>query len=291
MSLRIATAPVTWGVWERTVDRDDLVPPAELLGLAAALEYRAIELGPLGYFGDDAASVRGTLEPFEIALVGAFVPLRLTEPADFEELDRVVSIVAGAGTDAVVLLADAGRPDGVGGRPLRGRAFERAVAVLTEAAERCRTSGIPAALHPESGSYIESPAEVEAFLERTDLGVCLDTGHVTVGGGDAAAVARDWADRLVHLHLKDVDPAVLARVRARELGLDDAWAQGIFCAFGAGEVDLAGVLAHVGDFAGWTVLEQDRIAVRRDDLAEVAAVAGQNLAYVRRLADVSSAAR
>jgi inosose dehydratase len=72
-------------------------------------------------------------------------------------------------------------------------------------------------------------------------------------------------------------------VRAREIGLEDAWAQGLFCAFGEGEVDLAGVLEAVEDFAGWTVLEQDRIAVRRGDLETVRAVEERNLAYVRRL--------
>jgi inosose dehydratase len=285
VSLRVATAPVTWGVWERTIDRDDLVPPDELLGAAESLGYRAIELGPPGYFGSDAASVEATLAPF--ALVGAFVPFRLSEPADFEELDRTVSILAGAGTNAVVLLADAGRPDGLAGTRLRGPAFERAAGILAEAAERCRAAGLDAAVHPESGSYIESPAEVEAFLERLDpalVGVCLDTGHVTVGGGDAAALAGDWADRISHLHLKDVDPAVLARARAGEVGLEDAWAQGLFCELGEGEVDLAGVLETVGNFPGWAVLEQDRIAVRRGDLEAVRAVEERNLAYVRRLA-------
>jgi len=179
-----------------------------------------------------------------------------------------------------VLLADAGRTDDA---PLSGQAFERALGTLAEAAERCLADGLVAALHPESGSYMETPADVEAFLERLDVGVCLDTGHVTVGGGDAAQLARDWAERLVHLHLKDVDPSVLARVRARELSLENAWAQGLFCPFGEGEVDLAGVLAAVGDFPGWTVLEQDRIAVRRGDLEAVRAVEERNLAYVRRL--------
>ena len=278
MSLRVATAPVTWGVWERTIDRDDLVPPGELLEAASSLGYDAIELGPAGYFGSDAASVGERLGSF--ALVGAFVPFRLSEAADFAELDRTVSILAGAGTEAVVLLADAGRTDDA---PLSGQAFERALGTLAEAAERCLADGLVAALHPESGSYMETPADVEAFLERLDVGVCLDTGHVTVGGGDAAQLARDWAERLVHLHLKDVDPSVLARVRARELSLEDAWAQGLFCAFGDGEVDLAGVVDAVGGFPGWTVLEQDRIAVRRADLEAVRAVEERNLAYVRRL--------
>src|SRR5205823_4771722 len=115
VTLRLATAPVTWGVWERTIDRDDLIPRDELLGAAAALGYRAIELGPPGYLGADAASVRAALEPFGLDLVGAFVLLHLADEqafeADLEELDRTLGILADAGTDPVVLLADAGSPE------------------------------------------------------------------------------------------------------------------------------------------------------------------------------------
>jgi inosose dehydratase len=294
VSLRLATAPVTWGVWERTVDRDDLAPPAELLAAAASLGYRAIELGPPGYFGSDATAVRATLDGFELA--GAFVELHLTDGAAFEadlaELERTLSILAG--TSAVVLLAGtadridaAGRLEERARARLSGAALERAVGLLTRAAERCRERGVAAAIHPESGSYLEAPDEVEAFLERIDpglAGVCLDTGHLTIGGGDAAALARDWTDRICHVHLKDVDADVLTRLRAGEVGLEQAWADGLFCPFGTGEVDLDGVVAGVRDFAGWAVLEQDRVAVRREDLPSVSAVERENLAYVRRLA-------
>ena len=116
MSLHLATAPVTWGVWERTVERDDLVPPADLLAAATSLGYGAIELGPPGYLGTDAASVRQTLEPFGVALVGAFVLLHLGDESAFEadlsELERAVAILAEVGSSPVVLLADAGTPGG-----------------------------------------------------------------------------------------------------------------------------------------------------------------------------------
>jgi len=301
MTARLAGAPVTWGVWERTIGRDDLLSPAALLAAVRSLGYGAIELGPPGYFGTDAASVRATLAPAGLALAGAFVPLHLADEVafarDLEELERTAGILAGAGDDAVMLLADAGsderfaaagRPDELARTRLAGAALGRAVRLLTLAAERCREHGLVAALHPEAGSYMEAPAEVETMLELIDrelLGACLDTGHVLVGGGDPVQLAHDWADRLCHVHLKDVDAALMARVRAGTLGVEEAWAEGLFCTFGRGMVDLEGVLSSpaLRSFDGWIVLEQDRIAVYDTDLDSVREVEAANLALVQRL--------
>jgi inosose dehydratase len=294
MSRPLASAPVSWGVWERTVDRDDLAPPEMLLENVTSLGYAAIELGPAGYFGGDSESVRDLLGSFGLELVGAFVPFRLTDDegfrADFDELRKVLAILR-SWPAAVALLADAGTPErfAVAGQPdelrrtaLTGSAFERAAVRLEQAAELCAEAGVIAALHPEVGSYAEAPAEVEAFLARIDaelLGVCLDSGHTLIGGGDPVALAHDWADRLRHVHLKDVASGQLARLRAGELDVERAWEDGLFCPFGEGEVDLRGLLAlpELESFTGWVVLEQDRAA----DLPAVRAVEQENLQFVR----------
>lgn len=295
--MRLASAPVTWGVWERTVDRDDLAPPELLLEHVSSLGYRAIELGPAGYFGADDESVRRVLDAFGLELVGAFVALRLTDGGgyeeDLQELARVLSILA-RWPEAVALLADAGTPErfAAAGQPselrrtaLDGAAFDRAADRLARAAELCAGEEVTAALHPEVGSFIEAPGEVERFLERVDeqvLGVCLDTGHTLIGGGDPLELASAWSGRLRHVHLKDVSGPLLARLRAGAADVERAWEEGLFCPFGEGEVDLDGLLAspQLAAFAGWTVLEQDRIAVRAADLPEVQAVERRNLAFV-----------
>ena len=69
---RLASAPCTWGVWERTIDRGDLVPPRTMLETVCDLGYTGIELGPPGYFGTDPASVSSLLGEYGLSLVGAF---------------------------------------------------------------------------------------------------------------------------------------------------------------------------------------------------------------------------
>jgi len=291
---RLASAPCTWGVWERTVDRDDLIPPKLMLETVRELGYTGIELGPPSYLGADADAVLRTLDPYGLELVGAFAPLRIADEdgfrADLDFLDRTIAILAATGAHGPVVLAGdeneirlaaAGRPDAIRATSLRGDDFKRAAERIQHAAERARAAGVSAAFHPHTATYIESPDEVSALLDATDVSIAFDTGHTIVGGGDPVEFARTARDRISHLHLKDVDPNVLARVRSQELTVEQAWESGLFCEFGTGAVDFPAVLGALGDFAGWAVVEQDRVAVQVDDLPAVRAVEVRNLAALR----------
>jgi len=293
---RLASAPCTWGVWERTVGRDDLVPPDRMLDTVRGLGYTGIELGPPGYFGDDPRTVARTLEPYGLELVGAFVPLRIGDEDGFRDdlafLDRTIEILAAAGArgpvvlagdENAVRLASAGRPDAVRQAALSPDDFRRAAERVELAAQRALDRGVVAVFHPHTATYVESPAEVAALLDATDpdiVKLCLDTGHTLVGGGDPVELARTARGRIAHLHLKDVDPRVLEHVRSRELTVEQAWEQGLFCPFGEGAVDFAAVLAALEGFEGWAVVEQDRVAVLLDDLEGVREVEVRNLAVL-----------
>jgi inosose dehydratase len=186
-------------------------------------------------------------------------------------------VLADAETPELLALSGRGGP-----RPaLPPEAYER----IEHARERCRERGVGAVFHHHTGTHVETPDELAALLERTDVDVCLDTGHALVGGGDPVEVARLCAGRIRHVHLKDVDPAVLARVQRGELDVEQAWADGLFCPFGAGAVDFRAVLDELAGFDGWIVVEQDRVAVRAGDLPAVRAVEERNLAYVAALLD------
>jgi inosose dehydratase len=294
--MRLASAPCTWGVWERTVDRADLIPPDRMLSAVLELGYAGIELGPPGYLGDGPAAVVQALEPYGLELAGAFAPLRIADADGFRDdlafLDATVAILAGTGArgplviaadENDVRLAAAGRPDALRATALPPDELRRAAERVELAAQRALDRGVPATFHPHTGTWIESPEEVAAMLEATDPDVvklCLDTGHAVVGGGDPAALARAAGSRISHLHLKDVDPAVLARVRSQELTVERAWEEGLFCPFGEGAVDFGAVLGALDGYDGWAVVEQDRVAVRLDDLETVRAIEERNLAAI-----------
>jgi len=295
--LKLATAPVSWGIWEQTIERPDLVPPRPLLETVTAMGYRALETGPPGYLAENGASAVELIEPFEVDLVATFLPLRLDDEEgfrkDLDALDLTTEVLAATG-GGIVLLADAERPERavVSGQPekmaqraLSAEQLDRAADRLERAVERCTERGLRAALHPHAATYVESEEETEAILERTSsaLGLCVDTGHTLVGSGDPVGLARRHADRLSHVHLKDVDERVLSRLRAGEIDMDEAWAAGIFCPFGEGVVPLSEFLAQreVRSLDGYAVLEQDRMAVRIEDLPAVREVEERNLQRVR----------
>jgi inosose dehydratase len=297
MTLRLATAPVSWGIWEHTIDRDDLVPPVRLLEVAKSMGYGAVESGPPGYLAPNGEAAVELVGPFEVEIVATFLPLRLDDPDAFAEdlalLDQTTEVLAATG-DGLVILADAERPERarVSGQPARlletgwdDATFDLAARHLEIARLRCAERGLRASFHPHAASYVEAPDEIHELLARTppELGLCLDTGHTIVGGGDPVELARRYADRLVHLHLKDVDATVLGRLRAGEVDMDQAWEQGIFCPFGEGVVPLGEFLAlpEVRSLDGYAVLEQDRMAVTIDDLPAVQAIEAENLRRVR----------
>lgn len=273
---RLASAPVTWGVWEKTSGRDDLVPAELLLETMSGLGYTATELGPPGYFSPQL------LEQHGMALAGGFAPLRFEDDAGFHEdveawLDPVIEVLRATSARGPVVLAGS---EQAGPHEQPDAAFFDRV---NAAVDRCRSRGVPVVFHHHAGTKVESPAEIEALLAATDVAVCYDTGHALVGGGDPLEVARMCGNRIEHLHLKDVDPGILARVRAGQLTLDAAWAGGIFCPFGEGAVDFDAVLSELDGYDGWTVLEQDRIAVRVDELDTVRAVEASNLGRIARI--------
>ena len=295
MSIRIATAPVSWGIWEMTIDRPDLIPADTYLQTIVEMGYTATETGPPGYFAPDGAAAVERARRYGVELVATFLPLRLDDADGYAEdlaaLDRTVEVLEATDDGGIVLLADMETPERARAAGSDDRRRETAwdADTLAHAAERLqqaveivRARGLDVALHPHAATHIESAAETEAILERTDVGLCIDTGHTIVGGGDPVALARAHTDRLRHVHLKDVDGAVLARLQRGEVDMDEAWPLGIFCEFGAGTVPLQEFLAlpEVRSFDGWAVIEQDRVAVTVDDIPAVRASDERNRAHV-----------
>jgi inosose dehydratase len=136
-------------------------------------------------------------------------------------------------------------------------------AVVDSLAEAARDLGHRTAFHPHAGTFVESPAEAQRLADVTDpelVGICLDVGHITVGGGDPVAILRSLGERVTHVHLKDVDPDVLARLRGGQLaGFTAAVGERLFTELGAGILDLDGVIGVLAarDYDGWLIVEQD----------------------------------
>jgi inosose dehydratase len=141
--------------------------------------------------------------------------------------------------------------------------WERTVELLTRISEETRAAGARIAFHPHAGTFVETPEEVDRLADSIGpdvLPFCLDVGHYTVGGGDPIAALRRYGTRVGHLHLKDVDPEVLAGLRAGTIGGFGAGIRArLFTELGAGSLDLDGILAILAwrSYDGWLMVEQD----------------------------------
>src|SRR2546426_1024824 len=83
--------------------------------------------------------------------------------------------------------------------------------------------GAPTAtLHPHVGTVVETTPEVSRVLDGSAIPLCLDTGHLLIGGTDPARLSADVPDRIAHAHLKDVDAALAERVQRAELSYSEA---------------------------------------------------------------------
>jgi inosose dehydratase len=259
-SRRLAGAPISWGVCE-VPGWGLMLPPERVLREMAALGLRATELGPVGYLPLDAEQLRATLAPHGLSLAAAFVPLVLHEPRAepaLADAERLAALLAAAGADVFVAAVVVDQ-DWAPRIALDDAAWERVVRHLAQVEEVVAGHGLTLALHPHVGTLVETAEDVERVLATSDVGWCFDTGHLLIGGTDPAAFVRDHAQRIVHVHLKDVDAALAARVRSGELSLVAATQAGLFRVLGEGDCgieEVVGLLDRHG-YARWLVLEQD----------------------------------
>ncbi|GAB2996590.1 TIM barrel protein [Saccharothrix stipae] len=258
--MKIAGAPISWGVcevpgWGRVLE------PATVLAEMASLGLRATELGPPDYLPAEPSSLTSLLDEHGLTLVGGFlaVPLHTGARSAVDEADRVAALLAAAGAEVLVLAAATGL-DGYDERPaLTDDQWRTLIDTAALVRDRAADHGLRTVLHPHVGTHVERTAEVERFLADSDLDLCLDTGHLLIGGTDPVDLARRHPGRIGHVHLKDVRADIAATVRDGDIAYMAAVQRRMYVPLGEGDVDVAALVAFLRDagYTGWYVLEQD----------------------------------
>lgn len=257
---RIAAAPISWGVCEVPGWGHQLAPERVLREMGD-LDVTATELGPEGFLPDDPQRKAAVLHEHGLTAVGGFLPVLLHDPGHdpLPQVDRYLDGCLAAGGGVVVLAAETGA-EGYDTRPeLDEQGWQTLLANLDRIDEHASARGVVAALHPHVGTMVEQRGEVERVVAGSGIGLCVDTGHLLVGGTDPVALTQRHVDRVVHVHLKDVSQAVADRVLAGEVAYGDAVREGLFRPLGQGDVDTAALVRALeqAGYRGWYVLEQD----------------------------------
>ncbi len=277
MKLTVANAPISYGAFELTVGIDPNVPNAEfVLNEVAGAGYAGIDLGPVGYLGDGPVLAE-RLASRNLGLAGAYLEFPFTDPVALETLypeldamldtfDAVRDVVPGPLPRPTIADASSDsrrlKPGQSQANPSLGLDNEQwhaFAAGLKNVLARCRDRGYEPTFHPETGTFVEAPWEIERVLEISDVGLCLETGHIFVCGGDPLNVLKSAPDRVNHVHLKDAYRARMDQLIADDEPTPSIWSREVFCALGQGDVNLDAVLEELEalNFEGWLVVEQD----------------------------------
>ena len=276
LTVRIGVNPIGW-------TNDDL----ETLGDDISLETCLSETRQAGYAGTELgrkfprrpAELRAVLQAHGLDLVSGWYSAHLLRRSVKEEIAAMqahADLLAALGATTMVFAEETGSVHGTLGVPLSTRPrltdadWPRFGGALTEVAEHLAGRGMRLAYHHHVGTVVETEAEIDRLMGATGPAVklLLDTGHLTFAGGDVHAVARRHAGRIAHVHCKDIRPAVLAEVRARDQSFLDGVVAGVFTVPGNGSIDYRGLLEILrgARYAGWLVVEAEQDPVKAHPL-------------------------
>jgi inosose dehydratase len=261
---RIAGAPISWGVcevpgWGHQLTPERVLKEMREVGLAAT------EIGPDGFLPAAPDAMAEVLAHHDLHAVGGFTPLLLHVPAHdpLPEVEQLLKSYAASNADVLVLSAVTGL-DGYDSRPeLDADGWKLLLSNLDRLTALAADRGVRAVLHPHVGTMIENGEEVRRVLEDSAISLCLDTGHLLIGGTDPAELTRQAPERIAHTHMKDVNASLAAEVRSGRLTYTEAVREGMYRPLGAGDVDVEAIVTHLSarGYDGWYVLEQDTILI------------------------------
>lgn len=158
-------------------------------------------------------------------------------PAELSRARKAADLAADFGATSLVVGGGAQRHD-----EIRPTDYEKLAAALDQISDIAAERGLAACYHPHLTTIVESPQQLEQLMQRSRIAFCPDTGHLAAGGGDPATLIRQYADRLQHVHLKDLRTDPFS-----------------FVPLGEGELDFADILQALEDvgYDGWAVVELD----------------------------------
>ncbi|OLZ65620.1 myo-inosose-2 dehydratase [Streptomyces sp. IMTB 2501] len=134
---------------------------------------------------------------------------------------------------------------------------------LDELGKIACSAGMKLSYHHHMGTGVMTRADIDRLMASTDpdlVHLLLDTGHMAFAGDDPLDLARAYADRIGHVHMKSIRPEVVSRVREEGLSFQEGVELGVFTVPGDGAIDFRPILEVLADaeYEGWLVVEAEQ---------------------------------
>jgi inosose dehydratase len=134
---------------------------------------------------------------------------------------------------------------------------------LNRLGEIANAKGMKLTFHHHMGTVVQTEAEIDRLMAETDptkLHLLFDSGHLSFAGIDPAKVLAKHVGRVGHVHLKDMRPDIVAKVKAEHLSFLQGVRLGAFTVPGDGCVDFAPLFAILDNahYEGWFVVEAEQ---------------------------------
>ncbi len=270
--LMLGSCPDSWGVWHP--DDPLQTPWNRFLDEVAEVGYEWLELGPYGYLPTDPRQLRDELTSRQLKVAGGTIlgASGLHRSGDLPEIiaesRKVAALTAAVGASHVIFVPVPGYRDDITGAYLEPAMLsEDEWATLISSIDEVgkvisEEFGLKLHFHPHADSHVETGVQISRFLDDTDpryVSLCLDTGHMAYRRADVIALLRDYPDRVGYVHIKQMDPRIVAKAEAEDLSFGQAVAIGASCEPPAGLPDIAPVVATLKQLhsALFVIVEQD----------------------------------
>lgn len=266
--IRIGINPLTW-------TNDDLpslgadTPLSVCLTEAKMAGFAGIELG--NKFPREPEVLGPILKEHDIELVSGWYSAQLMVRSVEQEIAALqdhLTLLKALGSNVMVFAEVTNCIHGDQSAPLSQRPrmtssqWQEYVIRIDAVADYLAKHGVKLAYHHHMGTVIETAADVDFLMQNTgkNVGLLLDTGHITFAGGDALAMAKKHAERIVHVHCKDVRPAVLKDNLNRDAAFLNAVLEGVYTVPGDGSIDYLPIFETLKavNYEGWIVLEAEQ---------------------------------
>jgi inosose dehydratase len=134
---------------------------------------------------------------------------------------------------------------------------------LAELGKIANSAGMKLSYHHHMGTGVMARTDVDRLMASTDpalVHLLLDTAHIAFAGDDPLDMARAYADRIGHVHMKSIRPEVVRRVREEGLSFQEGVELGVFTVPGDGAIDFRPILEVLADanYQGWLVVEAEQ---------------------------------